>query len=98
MIEYEVTLDVETAIADDFLAWLRRHVDEMLALPGFTHATLHSLDTDDAERRGFCVRYRLTGREALDAYFHDHAERMRAGGIQRFGDTMHASRRILSPL
>ena len=37
---YEVDLDVEAAIADDYRAWLQAHMREILALPGFLGATL----------------------------------------------------------
>ncbi|MCB1561237.1 MAG: DUF4286 family protein [Xanthomonadales bacterium] len=97
-IEYEVTLEVDDGIADDFLAWLRGHVAEMLALSGFTSATLLSLDMESADHRGFCVRYHLHDRDALDAYLHDHAPRMREDGLRRFGDAFRASRRILVSL
>jgi len=98
MIEYEVSLDVDAGIVDDYLAWLRVHVAEILELPGFTGASLLQVDTDDAGRRAFCVRYRLHDRAALAAYFRDHATRMREDGIRRFGDAFRASRRILTPL
>jgi hypothetical protein len=35
---YEVTLDVEAGIEAEYHAWLRDHVAQMLALPGFVDA------------------------------------------------------------
>ena len=98
MIEYEVSLDVNAAIADEYLTWLRAHVTEILDLPGFTGAVILSQEVDDPDRRAWCVRYRLTDRAALEAYFRDHASRMREDGLRRFGDAFRASRRILTPL
>ena len=98
VIEYEVSLDVDAAIADDYLAWLHAHVDEILALPGFIGANILSLDVEEPGRRAWCVRYRLTDRSALEAYFREHAARMREDGVRRFGGAFRASRRILSPL
>ena len=112
---YEVTLHARAEIADEYLAWLREHVEAMLALQGFEGAELHALDAVTAaqggasagrtgcagaaaDERGWCVRYRLRDRAALDAYLHDHAPRMRAEGIERFGDAFRAERRILMPL
>ena len=51
-----------------------------------------------ADERGWCVRYRLRDRAALDGYLRDHAPRMRAEGIVRFGNKFRAERRILMPL
>jgi antibiotic biosynthesis monooxygenase (ABM) superfamily enzyme len=95
---YEVTLHARAEIADAYLAWLREHVVAMLGLPGFEGAELHALDAGSADERGWCVRYRLGDRAALDAYLRDHAPRMRAEGIARFGDAFRAERRILVPL
>jgi len=95
---YEVTLHARAGIADAYLAWLREHVAAMLALPGFEGAELLALEEEASDERGWCVRYRLRDRVALDAYLRDHAPRMRAEGIDRFGDAFRAERRILIPL
>lgn len=46
-------------------------------------------------RVGLCTRYRLADRAAVDAYLRDHAPRLRADGIARFGGRFHATRRVL---
>ena len=94
---YEVTLHVRSEIADAYLAWLREHIAEMLALPGFEAAELHALITETSTEHGWCVRYRLHDRNALDDYLREHAPRMRAAGIARFGDGFRAERRVLTP-
>lgn len=91
---YEVNLAVEPAIEDEFADWLQTHVAEMLALPGFEAAeTL--LEEGPPDQPVFSVRYRLRDRDALDEYFEQHAARMRADGVARFGGAFRASRRIL---
>lgn len=98
MIDYEVTLDVDAAIADGYLEWLRDHVRAMLALPGFVSASLWQIREPVADgRRVWCVRYQLDDADALARYLVDHAPTMRAEGVARFGDRFRASRRILSP-
>lgn len=97
---YEVTLQVEQAIADDYLAWLRGHVAEMLALPGFLDASV-SVVREPAPAAGtvaYCCLYRLRDADALAAYLDQHAPRMRAAGLARFGSRFTASRRILASL
>ena len=98
MIRYEVNLDVESDVAPAFAQWLRDHVEEMLALPGFLGAEMFDVEDPPAGRRAFSVCYRLVDRAALDSYFTEHAARMRADGVRRFGGRFSASRRILSPL
>lgn len=97
MIIYEVNLDVEAAIAEEYRAWLAEHIAHMLELPGFTGAASFEV-TDPApapDRIVFCVQYHMRDQAALDAYLRDHATRMRADGATRFGERFRASRRVL---
>jgi hypothetical protein len=99
LIVYEVNLDVEAALAEGYRAWLADHVAHMIALPGFTGARTFEV-TDPApapDRVVFCVQYELHDQAALDAYLRDHAARMRADGVARFGERFRASRRVLRP-
>lgn len=95
---YEVELAIASDIAEAHARWLDAHVREMLGFAGFLEAEiLERLDPPaDPGWVARCVRYRLIDRAALDAYLRDHAPRMRAEGVARFGDRVHASRRILA--
>lgn len=97
---YEVSLDVDAAIAAPFLHWLRAHIGEICALPGFLGADLHEIaePAPAPGRAAWCVRYRLRDAAALQAYLNEHAPRMRADGIARFGDRFGASRRVMRVL
>lgn len=94
---YEVNLDVDAALAAEYRAWLRAHVAQMLALPGFISAqTFEVIDPPSAAVRiSLCVHYRLRDAAALQAYFEQHAARMRGDGTARFGSRFTASRRVL---
>jgi hypothetical protein len=97
---YEVNLDLDAAIADDYRAWLQAHIVEILALPGFLAATL-SQPTKPAAPPGrvlLCVQYTLQDAGSLEAYLRDHAPRMRSEGMARFGDAFRAQRRVLGVL
>ncbi|MGA9852513.1 MAG: DUF4286 family protein [Gammaproteobacteria bacterium] len=98
---YEVTLDAQADIVVEFDAWLTQHVHDMLQLPGFLDARILHPQFEGASgdevpvttiRR--VVQYTLVSQSALDNYFKSYAERMRAGGIERFGDRISASRRV----
>lgn len=95
---YEVNIDLDAAIRPEYLAWLEAHVAEICALPGFVGAQVLEV-TDPAPapgRAGLCVQYRLTGPDALGRYLADHAPRLRAEGVERFGSRFTASRRVLA--
>lgn len=97
MIIYAVELEMPAELRATYLAWLDGHVRQMLALPGFTGAeVLVRADPPPAAGRFVvAVHYRLRDRAALDGYFARHAKPMRAAGIARFGDQVHASRQVL---
>ena len=97
---YEVTLRVQAALAGEFAAWLRGHVQDMLALPGFLAASVARQvePAPPGDEVVFTCHYRLTDAAALRAYLAQHAARMRAEGLARFGDRFSASRRVLEML
>lgn len=97
LLVYEVNLEVDRAIEADYRAWLAAHVGEMLALPGFGAAEIYEVldPAPTAGRIGLSVRYLLSDADALQAYLRDHAPRMRAEGLTRFGDGVRARRRVL---
>lgn len=97
---YEVALDVDAQVADAFRSWLDDHVREVVSLPGFIDARLSRVDDPPAApgRVALCVQYRLRGADALAAYLRDHAPRMRALGLERFGGRFNAQRRVTTTL
>lgn len=100
MVLYEVTVDVEAAIALEYRAWLAEHVRELLALPGFLSAEVFDVETEaeTLECETLVVCYRLASHAALSDYLRQHAPRMRAQGVARFGRRFRATRRILHPI
>jgi hypothetical protein len=92
---YEVNLRLDPSIGAEFDVWLEHHVREMVRLPGFLGATIHRVEDPGSGELQRTTHYRLSSRSALEDYFRNHAERMRADGVRRFGDRFTATRRIL---
>ncbi|HVC28603.1 MAG TPA: DUF4286 family protein [Gammaproteobacteria bacterium] len=98
VIYYEVTLDADADISTEFDVWLAMHVHDMLQLPGFLDAKIlrpntPSVDSNTTIRR--VVRYKLASHIDLERYIQEHAARMRAEAVARFGQSLRASRRVL---
>lgn len=98
MIIYEVNLFVKRDIEAAFRTWLDAHVREIIALPGFTGASVLERIEPPGETDEFvvCTQYRLTDATALETYLREHAPRMRGEGVARFGDSFRAERRVLA--
>ena len=94
---YEVAIEADAIIADDYRTWLDTHVRAMLALPGFVGARVYeAIDPPPtAGTHSFCVQYRLQDQTSLDRYLHEDAPRMRAQAVERFGDQTRMTRRVL---
>jgi hypothetical protein len=100
VIVYEVNLFVQRAIEAQYRAWFDAHVREMVALPGFEGAQVFERRDPSAAEGEFalCVQYRMRDAAALDAYLREHAPRLRADGVARFGDAFRAERRVLETI
>ncbi|MCY7353901.1 MAG: DUF4286 family protein [Lysobacter sp.] len=94
---YEVAIEADAIIADDYRTWLDTHVRAMLVLPGFVGARVYEAvdPPPTAGTHSFCVQYRLQDQTSLDRYMDIDAPRMRAEGIERFGQQIRTSRRVL---
>ena len=104
MLIYEVNLTVDGDIANEYSAWLREHIREILKLDGFESAAWFARSDDadtipdgdePADPREWTVHYQVRSREALQAYFDEHAARFRQDGIDQFEGQFSADRRIL---
>ncbi|UXI69123.1 DUF4286 family protein [Tahibacter amnicola] len=100
MIIYEVAVEVDRAIEKNYREWLRGHVEEIIALPGFLHATVHDrCDVlENTDRVGVVMHYTLTDQSALDSYLAAHAPRLREDALNRFGGRFSATRRVMQPM
>jgi antibiotic biosynthesis monooxygenase (ABM) superfamily enzyme len=97
VIVYEVNLFVRREIEAAYRAWLDAHVREIVALPGFLGAEVFERrePVAAAGELALCTQYRLRDAAALQAYLHEHAPRLRADGVARFGESFRAERRVL---
>ena len=101
MIIYEVNLTVDPESADEYAAWLRPHITHILEIDGFLGAEWLERDTasdgSDADKIRWTIHYRLRDRAALKAYQRDHAPALISEGLDKFGEHLTATRRVLHP-
>ena len=90
---YEVQVDLATSAVAEWLDWIGPHAREVVASGGFDAAIIHA---DTASPGRYVIRYSATSVEHINRYLAEHAPRLRADALERFGDRMTASRRVLS--
>ncbi len=93
MIIYNVTINVDDSIHDEWLNWIKIHIPQVLSTGKFTEAKLTKVLVEE-EMGGttYSVQYRAKSRQDLDAYYQQHAERLRQDGLKRFADKSLAFR------
>lgn len=92
---YEVTIDVDNELLDEFELWLASHVARMLQLDAFRDAQVLDGEPVEPGRARRIVHYFPVSEAALQEYFDTDAARMRQEAVERFGDRFVARRRIL---
>lgn len=103
MLLYEVNLTVAPDIANEYSAWLREHIREVLKVDGFEAAAWYVRgeggddipDGDDVQGpRSWTIHYQVRDANALKAYFDGPAERLRGDGAN-YQEHIEIDRRIL---
>lgn len=90
---YNVTVNIDESIHDEWLKWIKEHIPQVLGTGKFEKATLtRVLVKEEMGGITYSIQYRSYSREALDAYYRNDAERLRAEGQKRFADKMLAFR------
>lgn len=97
MLIYEVNLSIEADIYNDYLVWLKAHVRDILKIQGFQEAKIFCENNlnDTSNKKSLVVQYSVTSKADLENYLANHAPKMRAEGIKKFGDRFSAARRVL---
>lgn len=93
MIIYNVTINVDQSIHNEWLNWIKEHIPKVLATGKFTKAKLTKvLVEEELGGTTYSVQYTAKSKEDLDAYYKEDAEKLRRDGLLKFADKMLAFR------
>ena len=93
MIIYNVTVNIEDSVHDDWLIWIKQHIPKVLATGKFDGATFSKvLVEEDMGGQTYSIQYKSYSREALDKYYQEDADALRQEGLKKFADKMLAFR------
>ncbi len=92
---YEVTFKVDREIVDQFDAWLKQHVEDMLQLAGVRHAELYEEEEDDEGRTRRVLQFFFTGYPELERYVSKQAGADRQSAVDRFNGRFGLKSRVL---
>lgn len=89
---YNVTINVEDTIHDEWLTWMDSHVSEVLNTGKFTSAKLTEVLVQGEVGRTYSIQYGCNTKEDLESYYKEDADNLRLEGLQKFGAKMVAFR------
>lgn len=86
---YNVTVNLDKSIHNEWLNWIKSHIPEVLASGKFTKATLTKVLVEEAiEGFTYSIQYHTHSRETLDAFYKEDAERINAQTTNIYGDKL----------
>ncbi len=89
MIIYNVTINIENSIHDEWLVWIKQHIPKVLATGLFLKATFTKVLVEESiEGLTYSIQYLAYSKEALESYHKLHAAEIQAEGLHKFGDKM----------
>ncbi|MBP6072922.1 MAG: DUF4286 family protein [Flavobacterium sp.] len=94
MILYNVTINIQESVHDQWLQWMQeKHIQEVLATGKFSSARMVKVLVEE-EMGGitYAIQYTTDSKETLQRYYDEDAPRLREEGARLFGDKMLAFR------
>ncbi|MFY0628905.1 MAG: DUF4286 family protein [Flavobacteriaceae bacterium] len=90
---YNITINIDASVHNEWLIWIEDHIQDVLATGKFVSAKLTQVLVEE-EMGGFTysVQYTANTREDLDQYYKEDAPKLRNDGLKRFADKMLAFR------
>ncbi|UJH68681.1 DUF4286 family protein [Allomuricauda sp. SCSIO 65647] len=91
---YNVTINIDDSVHDQWLDWMRdEHIPDMLATGKFTAAKMCRVMVDE-EMGGttYSIQYTSKDKDTLSSYYKEDADRLRNEGVTRFANKFVAFR------
>ena len=90
---YNVTINIDNLVYNEWLTWVETHILEVLNTGKFTAAKLTEvLVEEEMGGKTYSIQYSANTRADLDNYYKEDADRLRSETLKKFGDKMLAFR------
>ncbi len=98
MIIYNVTVQVNHSIHDEWMVWLRStHIPEVIATGCFTESRiLRLLEVDETDGPIYAIQYTAIFYADYERYLTSHANALRQDALNKWGEQFTAFRTIMS--
>lgn len=94
---YNVTTKAESAVAEEWLRWMKEeHIPELIATGCFISATiLRLVEVDESDGPTYAVQYTALSKALYNRYIEKYSVEMRNKAIQKWGERVISFRSVL---
>ena len=90
---YNITINIEKSIEEDWLRWMQeKHIPEMLNTGKFFEAKMCQVMVEEDQGVTYSVQYTTDSKETLEKYYQENAEQLRQEGLVLFKERYVAFR------
>ena len=90
---YNVTINIDDTVHQEWLTWMETHILDVLNTGKFLSAKFTQvLVEEEMGGKTYSVQYTANSREDLEKYYDEDAEDLRIATTKKFGDKMLAFR------
>jgi len=90
---YNVTINIDDSVHDEWLIWMESHIPEVLNTGKFISAKFTEvLVEEEVGGKTYSVQYTANSKEDVKAYYKEDADELRIEALKKFGDKMLAFR------
>lgn len=96
MIVYNVTVNVDTDIHEEWLKWMKEvHIPEVMQTGLFTENRMFRVMVDEEAGVTYSIQYSCTSMDDFNTYQKNHAQALQAKHSSRYADKFVAFRTLL---
>ncbi|MGB4853250.1 MAG: DUF4286 family protein [Ignavibacteria bacterium] len=97
MILYNVTVNIDDSVHDEWLEWMRsKHIPDVLSTGLFTESKLYRIRTENEEEENtYSIQYFLRSMDDYKIYQKEYAEKLQFEHTEKFKDKFVAFRTIM---
>jgi ABC-type ATPase with predicted acetyltransferase domain len=90
---YNITINIEKSIEEDWLRWMQeKHIPEMLNTGKFFEAKMCQVMVEEDQGVTYSVQYTTDSKETLEKYYQENAAQLRQEGLVLFKERYVAFR------
>jgi hypothetical protein len=96
MIIYNVTINIENDVHDEWLEWMKQiHVPDVMKTGLFTESKILKILVKEEQGTSYCFQYTCRSMDDFQKYEKEHAPRLRQDVLNKYKDKFTAFRTLL---